>query len=146
MLNHKFFTKQNFEQRPETDPLRFEMSGDPMPFFKSRHINRKAWDGIQQAITSYKGNLRNAAEDRCFTGPIYVDTEFYFPFRYKNETYLIDRPMDELPQLSRLIQFVEECMLELHITTSHGQLSSLFAKKLWSDKPRTSFVVYEVVA
>ncbi len=141
-----FFMKPNFEPRKEHQPFQFQVEGDPMPFFKSRHINRKSWDSIQSSIITYRNNLENAAPLSPLSGPLFADVEFYLPYKYKSDTYLINRPHQEIPQLTRLIQFIEQVALEVHIVENPGQIASLFAKKLWSDNPRTQFILHEIVA
>lgn len=139
--------KPNFEPRSKKDPFAFSVEGDPMPFFKSRHTERKTWDTIQTAIVSYRNNLDNASTNLGqLNGPLFLNIEFYLPYQYKNETYLIDRPHQGLPQLTRLVQFVEQVALEVSVIANPGQISSLFAKKHWSNNPRTEFLLYEIVA
>ena len=141
------FMKPNFEPLPDTKPMFFSVTGSPVPYFKSRHTNRKMWDDIQSSIVAYKNNIYIQSPDiPPLTGPLFLNVEFYFPYRYKNDTYLKDRPHYILPQQSRLLQFVEESLQELEIITECGQIASSFIKKLYSDIPRTEFSLYEIVA
>jgi len=147
MSIYKKFMKPNFEPRSSKDPFQFSIEGDPMPFFKSRHTQRTTWNAMQSAITSYRNNLQNACDStKQLEGPLFLNIEFYLPYHYKNETFLINRPHGVIPQLTRLVQFVEQVALEVEVINNPGQICSLFAKKLWTDKPRTEFLLYEVVA
>lgn len=144
---HTQFMKPNFEPRSKKKPFKFEIEGDPMPFFKSRHTSRKTWDTIQQAITNYRNDMDNTtSEYGHLTGPLFLNIEFYLPYHYKNETCLINRPHHDIPSVTRLIQFVEAIALEVSVMDNPGQISSLFAKKMYSDIPRTEFLMYEIVA
>lgn len=145
MTLYRKIMKPNFELQSAKDPFQFFLEGDPIPFFKSRHVKRKTWDNMQSSIVCYRNELEKVCKQKL-EGPLYLNIEFYLPYQYKNETYLIDRPHDELPQLTRLIQFVEQVALEVNAISNPGQICSLFAKKHWTDKPRTEFLLYEVIA
>ena len=144
---YKYIMRPNFEPRSNKPPLRFEVEGDPIPFFKSRHTNRKSWDSIQTAIRKYKINLENQHENHpVLEGPLFLYAEFYLPYRYKSDSHLIDRPHADTPKLTRLVEFIEVSVHEANLIEDCAQISSQYVKKSYHDKPRTEFILYEIVA
>lgn len=143
---HKFM-KPKFEQK-SLKPIYFKVDGDPIPFFKSRHTTRKTYDYIQTAISNFKINLASTLEDRFapLAGPLFMHIDFYLPYHYKNESYLINRAHYDYPKLTRLVEFVEECAQEVDLLSEAHQLASINAQKQYSDQPRTEFMIYEVIA
>jgi Holliday junction resolvase RusA-like endonuclease len=142
-----YLSKPNFEPRPNSKPYLFKLEGDPIPFFRSRHTKRKSWDHMQSCINKNQRDLsENYTQPKPLHGPIFLNVEFYIPIRYKSESYLIDRPNYTLPQLTRFVQFIEECATKVNILEHEGQIASLFCQKFHSDKPRTEFIFHEICA
>lgn len=124
------------------------LSGNPVPwrtpmvlkkgFSYSPHRNEKA-----KAILEIKDQFK----DLPLSGPTLIEFHFFMPIpsslSKKKKVGLVNKPHTKTPDTSNLIKFSEDCLKGVVIEDDR-QVCQIFAKKFYSENPKTVICVYKL--
>jgi len=129
--------------------MKYIIDGAPIPLARPRFGNGRTYDTQASQKNDCRANLvacRGRAEP--LNGPIHMDVVFYMPIpkslssvKQKN---LDQKPHHVKPDLSNLIKFIEDCANEICFGDD-ATISSITARKIYDDFPRTELTLTEIV-
>jgi Holliday junction resolvase RusA-like endonuclease len=126
--------------------------GDPVPWKRPGINTRSGHIYDQQAAerTQYKWQIASQAEEKPLTVPLEVDIVCYMPIpksisKIKRNEMLAGKVSHmKKPDIDNLTKWALDCMSGL-VYVDDAQVTKLTAYKCYSDSPRTTICVREVI-
>lgn len=150
MVDHK--EKKNSANSKFTSHLKtsyfYVIKGNPIPLARARHGNRKTWDSQKQIKLITGLDLEEQHHGLpLLHGPLFLDICFYFSipesYSLRKREKCIGTYHEFKPDLSNLIKFVEDIAMGI-IYKDDCIISSVTAKKIYDEEPRTELFIMEL--
>ena len=126
----------------------YKILGKPIALKRPRtdFIRRRVYDCQRPEKDDAILQLRLQHKQKpAFDGPLNLTVTFFMlvpaSSSLKKKLLLYNQPHIKAPDLSNLLKFVEDVIVEAQIITDDSKIISISAKKLYAEYPRTEFQI-----
>lgn len=126
------------------------INGDPIPLARARFGKGRAWDAQKQQKLVLGIALAKQHQNKLLLqGALHLDVVFYIAFAKSTSSKTRDKLTGTYhifkPDLSNLIKFIEDVAQGI-IYHDDCIISSVCAKKIYDNNPRTEFSIKQLVS
>jgi Holliday junction resolvase RusA-like endonuclease len=123
--------------------MKYTLSGPPIPLARPRLSKGRVYNPQEKEMNAAEWELKFQAPKEYLEGPISLDVTFYMPMATtmskRKKDHLIDQPHASRPDIDNLLKFLLDAAKCLYKDDS--QVSTVIARKIYSDNPRTEFTI-----
>lgn len=123
----------------------YKIEIDPIPLRRARINNKRFYDPQSADKIAFGLHLlKQHGNEPMFSGPVQLDVIFYMSTG-QNKANKEKTHHSTIPDLSNLIKFVEDAIVDTQVIITDDRIISIInAKKVYHSRPRTEFTITEL--